>query len=189
MGAGQPGGARAHDGDLPTVGRRRFEGEIFAVAGGPVGHKGLEVFDIQGFIQMAPDAGPFAGVRAMGRRPREGLSDELPQGLQKRPDPGPYNWMSMPAGQAVWQGPAGAWGRPGRTVLLSVHPVFIREVLEEVRIELTWRPRWQDPLSLNRSQTLFNSSRYPQWLRRRQSHQQIPDMNEDWWQVGHWAPG
>ena len=135
MGAGQPRGARAHDGDLPAVGRRRFEGQIFAVVGGPVGHKGLEVLDIQGFIQMAPNTGPLARVRAdEAADPGEGvvLANYL-QGLQKAPlthqghitgnvDPRRTGHMA--------RGRQELGANPGRTgFVVRMHPVFIREIM------------------------------------------------------------
>ena len=136
MGAGQPRGARAHDGDLPAVGRRRVEGQILAVAGGIVGHKGLEVLDIQGFIQMAPDTGPLAGVRAdEAADPGEGvvLANHL-QGLQKAPlTHQGHITGDVDARRAghVARGRQELGTDPGRTgFVVRMHPVFIREKME-----------------------------------------------------------
>ncbi len=136
MGARQARRARAHDGDLVAIVGPRYEGQIFAVAGGPIGHKGLEVLDVQGLIQMAPDAGPFAGVRAdEAADPGEGvvLADHF-QSLQETP----LAHQSHRTGDIDARGAGYVAGRgqqlgadPGRAVLfVRVQPVFIREELQ-----------------------------------------------------------
>jgi hypothetical protein len=136
MGTGHTSGARAHDGDLMAIGRARGEGQIFAVAGGQVGHKGLKVLDVQRLIQVAPDAGPFAGVRAdeaADPGERVVLADYL-QGLEKAPLPhqGQLTWDidARRAGHLAGDGQE-LGANPGRAVfVVRVHPVFFREVLE-----------------------------------------------------------
>ena len=176
MGAGQPRGARADDGDLPAVGRRRLEGQIFAVAGGPVGHKGLEILDVQGFIQMAPDAGPLAGVRAdEAADPGKGvvLANHL-QGLEKAA----LTHQGHVAGDVdarraghVAGGRQELGADPGRTVfVVRVHPVFIREELEggEDGVDRL-APQVAAALELQAARRPSSTPPgCPRWLRRRQ---------------------
>ena len=118
------------------LGARRFQGGVLAVAAGIIGHKGLEVFDVEGLVQVAPHAGPLTGMRTdEAADPGEGvvLADHF-QGLHEAAlghqghvagDVDARRAGRLAGGQEQF----GA--DPGRTVLVvRVHPVLIGEIVQ-----------------------------------------------------------
>ena len=121
---------------LAAVGRGGLQGRVVAVLGGPVGHKGLEVLDVEGLIQFPPHADPLAGVGAdEAADPGEGVV--LPDHFQGFHEAA-LGHQGHVAGNVDARGAGRLAGRqqqlvahPGRTMLVvRVHPVFFREVLQ-----------------------------------------------------------